>query len=192
MISVTKPSGEQLRQFLAVQGKLDFSYQPVSATASFPPAGYAVDHTRALLGKGESVFQAAKAALQGWEQFRLGWLEAWSPEPTIQKGNDVVVLARILGCWWWNACRVVYVLTEEAPVTKFGFAYGTLPDHVARGEERFMIEWDRRDDTVWYDILAFSCPQHILARLVYPYMRRVQKRFGPASAAVIQQAALRG
>ena len=36
---------------------------------------------------------------------------------------------------------------------KFGFAYGTLPDHAATGEERFLIEWNQDDDSVWYDIL---------------------------------------
>ena len=67
--------------------------------------------------------------------------------------------------------------------TKFGFAYGTLPGHVESGEERFLIEWDRETDKVWYDILAFSRPNHFLTRLGYPLVRRTQKRFGRDSAA---------
>ena len=51
-----------------------------------------------------------------------------------------------------------------------------LPDHVERGEERFTIEW-QADDSVWYDILAFSRPQHLIAKLAFPYVRRLQKRF---------------
>jgi hypothetical protein len=41
---------------------------------------------------------------------------------------------------------------------------------------------------VWYDILAFSRPQRLLTRLGYPYVRRVQKRFGRESAAAMLKA----
>ena len=55
-----------------------------------------------------------------------------------------------------NACRVVYVVDEEEPIQRYGFAYGTLPDHAETGEERFLVEWNRASGEVWYDILAFS------------------------------------
>jgi uncharacterized protein (UPF0548 family) len=90
----------------------------------------------------------------------------------------VAVLARSGGFWWANAFRIVYVVDETEPRPEFGFAYGTLPGHAVSGEERFLVEWDRESCNVYYDILAFSRPQHILARLGYPWVRRVQKRFG--------------
>jgi uncharacterized protein (UPF0548 family) len=58
-----------------------------------------------------------------------------------------------------------------------------MPDHVETGEERFTIEWHKSDDTVWYDILAFSRPRHVLARMGYPFVRRLQRRFARDSAA---------
>ena len=70
----------------------------------------------------------------------------------------------------------------------FGFAYGTLPSHIERGEERFLVECDPVDGSVWYDILAFSQPRHVLAKLGYPYVRRMQKRFGRDSAAAMLRA----
>jgi uncharacterized protein (UPF0548 family) len=145
-----------------------------------------VDHTRIRLGTGEGVFQAAKAALERWEQFRLGWMEAGPKETPLATGEVVAVLGRVLGLWWLNACRIVYVVDEAGPVGRFGFAYGTLPAHVEMGEERFLIEWDRGNDGVWYDILAFSRPRHVLTRLGYPLVRRIQKRFGRDSAAVMR------
>ena len=138
--------------------------------------------------RGEKVFAAAKAALERWQQFRLGWLEA-SPEDTpIKEGQVVAILARSIGLWWLNACRIVAVVNEDGPVKRFGFAYGTLPDHAGSGEERFLVEWDREEGSVWYDILAFSRPRHFLARLGYPWVRRVQKRFGRESAAAMRRA----
>lgn len=188
MLFLRRPTAEAIRAFLASQARLDLTYSAVGATTTNPPAGYVVDHTRMRLGAGEQVFAAAKEALERWQQFRLGWLEA-SPEGTpIKEGQVVAILARSIGLWWLNACRIVAVVDEDGPVHRFGFAYGTLPDHVGSGEERFLVEWNREDDSVWYDILAFSRPRHFLARLGYPWMRRVQKRFGRQSAAAVCRA----
>ena len=185
MVSLRRPSTETIREFLASQSKLGFTYTAVGATASLPPADYVVDHTRIKLGQGEEVFMKAKAALGRWQQFRLGWVEVWSPETPIQTGEVVAVIARNLGLWWLNACRIVYVVDEEEPIQRYGFAYGTLPDHAETGEERFLVERDRASGEVWYDILAFSRPHLLLTRLGYPFVRRVQKRFAKASAAAM-------
>src|SRR6476661_2304005 len=137
MISLRKPTREIIRAFLAAQSGLDLSYRAVGATATQPPSGYTVDHTRIRLGEGEAAFEAAKAALSRWEQFDLGWVRAWSPDDSIKAGGLVGVTGRALGLWWLNACRVVYVVDErDGPVPKFGFAYGTLPEHAESGEER--------------------------------------------------------
>ncbi len=188
MMFLRKPKAEAIQRFLAAQNKHDLTYQAVGATATTPPAGYVVDHTRNRLGAGEEVFDAARAALEHWRQFRLGWLEASPADTPIKEGQVVAILARSLGLWWLNACRIVAVVDEDGPVKRFGFAYGTLPDHVGSGEERFLIEWDRQDDSVWYDILAFSRPRQFLARLGYPWVRHVQKGFGHESAAAMRRA----
>ncbi|WZP00589.1 DUF1990 domain-containing protein [Isosphaeraceae bacterium EP7] len=188
MLSVRKPSGEFLRRYLTGRAGLDFSYSAVGATAHDPPDGFVLDHRRTKLGEGETVFRSARAALERWEQFHLGWVEAWPPETPIRPGEVVAVLGHAIGLWWLNSCRIAYVVDESGPISKFGFAYGTLPGHIASGEERFLIEWDRSDDSVWYDILAFSRPDQVLIRLGYPVVRRAQKRFGRDSAAAMLRA----
>jgi uncharacterized protein (UPF0548 family) len=185
VLSLRKPSAQKIAEFLAAQAKLELTYSAVGATRTTPPPGYVVDHTRIMLGQGQEVFHAARAALKRWEQFHLTWLEACPSTTPIKEGAVVAILARSLALWWLNACRIVYVVDEG---DKFGFAYGTLPDHMGTGEERFLIEWDRNDDSVWFDILAFSRPHRLLARLGYPWMRRMQKRFGRESAAAMKTA----
>ncbi len=167
---------------------LDFTYSSVGATAKVPPVGYVVDHTRIKLGSGEETFEAAKSALRRWEQFHLGWVEASPTETPIEKGEVVAVIGRVFGLWWLNACRIVYVVDEVGPITRLGFAYGTLPGHAESGEERFLIEWDRADDCIWYDILAFSRPNYFVTKLGYPLVRRLQKRFARDSAAAMVKA----
>jgi uncharacterized protein (UPF0548 family) len=188
MLLLRRPSSATIRDFLAAQGELDVTYAAVGATAGRPPAGFVVDHTRAQLGFGAEDFQAARASLLEWRQFRLGWLELFPADAPIQAGTVVAVLARSLGGWWLNACRIVYEVDDAGPPTRFGFAYGTLPDHAERGEERFLVEWDRETGAVWFDILAFSRPRHPLARIGYPWTRRVQKRFARDSATAMRRA----
>ncbi|HLN26236.1 MAG TPA: DUF1990 domain-containing protein [Gemmataceae bacterium] len=188
MLWLRKPSGVIIANLMQAQAPLDFSYPAVGASAGQPPAGYIVDHTRINLGRGERVFKAARAALERWDHMRLGWLEASAPGPPTYAGQVVATLARSLGLWWLNVCRVVYVVEVNGPVEQFGFAYGTLPAHLACGEERFAVEWDRASDAVCYDISAFSRPRHLLARLGYPWMRMVQKRFGRDSARALARA----
>ena len=55
------------------------------------------------------------AALQRWEQFRLGWVEAWPADTPIRAGEVVAVLARSLGLWWLNTCRIVYQQSRPQP-----------------------------------------------------------------------------
>ena len=185
MVSFQKPSVDSMRRFIAEQAKLDFSYSAVGATAATPPAGFVVDRTRIKLGEGEAVYESACAALRRWDHFRLGWVDVWSPETPLEAGEVVAVMGRALGLWWLNCCRIVYVVNETGPIRKFGFAYGTLPGHVESGEERFVIEWNQGDNSVWYDILALSRPSQVLIRLGSPIVRRMQKRFGRDSAAAV-------
>jgi len=84
--------------------------------------------------------------------------------------------AHALGLWWLNACRIIYLLDEQAPLRRFGFAYGTLLSHVEQGEERFTVEL-HPDGTVWYDLRAFSRPRYWPVRVAEPLARKLQRRF---------------
>ncbi len=114
--------------------------------------------------------------------YELGWTELCWPEAPIAEGTVVGVLGRHFGVWSLNACRVVYVVEEEGPsVRRYGFAFGTLPGHVERGEERFAVEWRTTDDSVWYEVFAFAHPAHPLAKVGRPFVRLAQSRFAADS-----------
>jgi len=174
MFLTSAASDEKIRELIATRQELPFSYSEVGATQSKPPSDYTIDHNRTKLGQGENTYIRAVAALRVWKQFDLGWTRAAPPRTPIEAGQIVAVQARAMGIWSLNFCRIVYVIKEDR---KFGFAYGTLSEHVEQGEERFLIEWDADDDSVWYDILAFSRPRHLLVRAARPLARRLQRRF---------------
>lgn len=206
---LTEPSPERIRAFLARQAGEPFSYPSVGATRPGPvepsaPPGFDLDHNRTFLGDGPGIFEAACEALARWEMFPAAWarIEAGlepsgGPVPNVappplREGTVVAMVARALGVWWLSACRIVYTLDERfesGPVRRrYGFAYGTLPGHVERGEERFSVEL-LEDGTAWYDLLAFSTPRYWMVRLGYPVARRLQRRFVLDSLAAMRRAA---
>lgn len=182
MFLLRPPTRAQIDALLLAQRQSPFTYAEVGASRSAAPPGYRVDHNRIELGAGLAAFERAAAALRRWEMFHFGWVQLCWPDVPIAAGATVAVLASVFGVWSVNVCRVVYVIDEDdRQRRRFGFGYGTLPAHEARGEERFLIEWDRASDAVAYDILAFSRPRSWLAHLGYPAMRIVQRRFAAAS-----------
>jgi uncharacterized protein (UPF0548 family) len=86
-----------------------------------------------------------------------------------------------------NASRIVYVSEEQGRIEKYSFAYGTLADHGEIGEERFTVEVNQDDQTVWFDLYAFSQPR-IAARLACLFSRMLQNRFARDSKAAIYMA----
>jgi uncharacterized protein (UPF0548 family) len=188
MFLFKKPTDERISDFIESQSRLDFTYPLVGATKNGDhPSGFLVDHNRIRLGSGQATFDSAKRALCEWRHYRFDWIELYRPDVDPVPDQTVGVLVRALGLWVLNACRIAYVIEDEAPLRRFAFAYGTLPEHAESGEERFQVEW-RKDDSVWYDILAFSRPNQLFARLAYPYVRQKQKQFARESKLAMKDA----
>jgi uncharacterized protein (UPF0548 family) len=187
MFLLRQPSDLQIRAFVAAQQQSSYSYSPVGITRNSAAPGYTVDHNRVQLGAGAQCFDAAVRAIREWKMFDLGWVRLFSNQTPIETGATVAVVVKHLGFWSMNACRIVYVIEDHDRVEKFGFAYGTLAEHAERGEERFLVEWHQDDDTVWYDLLAFSKPGP-MARVGYPLARRLQKRFARDSKEAMKRA----
>jgi uncharacterized protein (UPF0548 family) len=193
MWSLHHPQREAVSAFLTQQSALEFSYPNVGASRDWEelPAGFDVDVNRVCLGRGERVFVAACGALRRWTMFPAPWTKIWPEDAPIETGTTIAMLANGNGLWWLNACRIVYTIDEmDRPTRRFGFAYGTLPGHVERGEERFSIEW-LEDDTVWYDLRAFSQPRYWPVKLAKPLARGLQRRFGVQSKAAMVHAVAR-
>jgi uncharacterized protein (UPF0548 family) len=187
-----EPSEEKILNFLQAQWGVLFSYTEVGATreGAKRPAGYAVASNRARLGEGTERFERAVAALRAWKMFDVGWIGVFPTDAPIEVGTTVAVLARHHGFRSLNACRIVYLIDEDdGDVRRCGFAYGTLPEHAERGDERFTVEWRRDEGSVHYDLYAFSRPNHLLARIGHPLARRLQRRFARDSIGAMLRAA---
>lgn len=174
MLVFSKPATSRIHEFLESEKNRPFTYPEVGSTrAADPIPGYDNDRNRIELGSGDAAWAAAKEAVRQWRMFPGGWALVFPEAIPIREGGVVAMAARVLGVWWLNSCRIVYVLDEE---NRFGFAYGTLPGHVECGEELFLVE-KTGDGRVWYTLRAFSRPRFWAARLGYPLARRYQRKF---------------
>ena len=189
MFLICRPSDTRIKRFLALQQTLPFSYPEVGASRTGTPPEYPINHYRGPLGAGSQTFARAGDALRHWRMYDLPWTHLCWPDTPVVEGSVVAVLAHTFGLWSLNASRIIYVIEEVGTIHRFGFAFGTLPGHMEQGEERFTVEWDRRDDSVWYELFAFARPKHPLARLGYPFTRWIQKRFAVESYAAMLAAA---
>jgi uncharacterized protein (UPF0548 family) len=177
MFLLSEPSNITVADFISRQRDQPFTYSAVGETNGTAPAGFTVDHNRIQLGNGSETYKSGIEALKKWRQFDLGWVSIVPDDVPIEVGATVAVKARAFGSWSLSATRIVYLINDDGPIKRFGFAYGTLSDHVECGEERFTVEWHDADDSVWFDIFAFSKPRHPLVRLSFPLARILQKRF---------------
>ena len=117
--------------------------------------------------------------------FDFPWVELCWPDTPIEVGNVVAILVKHFGFYSLNAARIVYVIDEP---NRFGFAYGTLTEHSESGEERFTVEMEETTGEVFYDLFAFSRPNHKLAKMGYPLARYLQKQFAKESKTAMLRA----
>ena len=188
MLLLREPSDERVRRFLDGQRSLAFSYREVGASRNEAPAGYGVNYHRGRLGTGPQAFARAVEAMKRWKMYETGWTRLCWPDASVSEGIVVGVVGRHLGFRSLNACRIVYVYGDDEPSRRrYGFAVGTLPGHVERGEERFVVEW-HEDDGVYYEVFAFSRPAHPLVKAARPLARRIQRRFALDSLRSMREA----
>lgn len=172
-----------VRNFFDKQEKKSFSYKPLFLTKNIKSKvkGYDYDTLRVKLGTGRRVFEIAKQAIKYWKMFPEKWTRVHPIKPEIGIGETVAISAKYLGMWWVNMARIVYVVED---LDTYGFAYGTLPGHVEKGEELFLVRMDEHED-VFYEIIAISKPNILLAKMSYSLLRGLQKKFRENSATEI-------
>ncbi|KQY59013.1 hypothetical protein ASD11_05240 [Aeromicrobium sp. Root495] len=143
------------------------SYTEVGATAGDLPDGY--HHLRWVepVGTGEAAFRRAAEAVMTWGMHRAV-VRVVSAPPRAVVGETVRM--RYLGQSF--ACVVVEV---EDTAHRVGFAYGTLPGHPERGEERFVVTHDAVTDAVRIEVTAFSVPGTWVTRAIGPVGRVIQR-----------------
>ncbi len=161
-----------MMRLLEALRKTQPTYSDLGATLSggrpkgFHHGGYTSD-----LGHGHATFQRAVEGLRAWDAHRLPGARVFPEGQEIQTGATVIVTFGTPILALAVPCRIVGVIDEE---TRWGFAYGTLPGHPEQGEEAFVVSISV-DETVHFEVVAFSRPDDLLVRLSGPIGRGIQR-----------------
>jgi uncharacterized protein (UPF0548 family) len=165
---------------------MSVTYPEVGATREGPlPAGYTHVTRRVRLGSGSGLFDTAAAALARWQPERGAGLLVRSRAERVALGVEFSTGIGVGPVRLWVPCLIVWVVAEP---DRFGFGFGTLPGHIATGEESFLLWMDESGD-VWFDVRAFSRPAKWWVRLGGPLVRLVQAKVTDRYATAMQNLA---
>jgi len=190
MKSLRKPTDAAVLNWLET---LETAHPTCEVNWSEVTSSFREDHFTIKLGSGRETYGSACRAIQTWRMFPPQMTRLVPASPAIEDGSIVSVRFRAGPLWTVNPCRIVDVIDQRLPgKNSFGFTYVTLPGHIERGREMFLVEWDHADDSVIYSIRAFSRPSWWPVWLVFPYARHQQRRFrqlsGDAMLAAVREA----
>ncbi|CAN6296878.1 unnamed protein product [Urochloa humidicola] len=154
------------------------------ATRLLWSVAYFVNRSRVLIGSGADTFVRAKSALLSWRHLSLGWANV-EPDTSVKVGTRFCICYKEVIPWVMLPLQIGYVISDSDGKSKcsssmFAFGSGTLQGHLLAGEERFSVQVDE-EDRVWYEVVSFSKPAHVLATLCYPYVQLRQKHFAHQS-----------
>lgn len=161
-VRLRRPSSAQLQELLEDCTLVDLTYSPTGVTIT---GSAIVGLTRRTWSTtlAAGAFDAARLAIDEWAVHRGAGLVVETDGP-IAVGTNVALSAPLPPTGWVDAtCRIVAVVDEP---DRYGFAYGTLPNHPERGEESFVVT--RTAEATRFDIVAVSTPVHPVVRLVPP------------------------
>jgi uncharacterized protein (UPF0548 family) len=148
------------------------TYADIGATLDgVRPDGFRHDRYETVLGHGPETFERAVKGLKTWKAHRVAGIRIFPEEQEIRTGVTVVVTLGTKLLALAAPCRVVSVVDEQI---RWGFAYGTLPDHPEQGEEAFVVSVSP-DQSVRFEILAFSRPAELVVRLSGPVGCGIQR-----------------
>lgn len=175
MFYLRAPSEDRILALLDGLRDAELTYAPQGSTRedlSRPPTGFVLDRYGVELGRGRHVFDRARAALSRIENYPPSFTRIVRRPTKLEPGVRFATVVSHMGFCSVHPCRILYVIDEPA---RFGFGFGTLPGHAESGEERFVVTLE--DQSVRYDVQAFSRPHALLARLGAPVTRAYQRRF---------------
>lgn len=148
----------------------NLTYEEVGATGGDLPSGYHHARLQRVVGQGRADFDRARVLLFSGEVQRRAGAEVRMSETPLREGTRVDMRVRLGPLVFRIPCLVVWA---DSTSDACGFAYGTLPGHPERGEERFELRLEPSGQVV-FTIVAFSRPGRWFTRLGGPIARRFQ------------------
>jgi uncharacterized protein (UPF0548 family) len=167
-----RPRAEALADHLAQAESAAVTYDAIGMSLGRADPGTLPTYERHLeVGRGDEGFARACEQLRRWRQHRAIAASVHPGLPPLEEGATLLVLLPLVVATLVVPCRIVAVVDEPG---RFGFAYGTLPGHVERGEESFVVE-RRPDGSVRFTVRVVAEPATPVLRAIGPLVSLGQR-----------------
>jgi uncharacterized protein (UPF0548 family) len=167
-----RPNEQQLKSVLSAQSKFPVTCATFDMSdQAHAPRGFKETGGSVLLGHGQSVLDGAVQNIKHWRVHEHAGLNVTPHGTEVNESDDVMLLKKLLIGYVTVSCRVLSITQSR---DQWGFTYGTLPHHVERGEELFMVA-RASDGAVTFTVRAMSRPGHFLTKVGAPVARLIQR-----------------
>lgn len=173
-----KPKEGVLEAMRSSRSNDALDYPHFGATQGELPVGFRhIDHEWEL-GRGSDCFRAVRDVMRHWRMLPE-WVHVHPSPVAEQPGSTLILQLKLMSLWWVSPVRLLINADASANARQCAIAYGTLPGHHARGEERFEANW-LDDDRVVFRLRAFSRWKKVLPRIFSAAANHYQDRFATA------------
>lgn len=159
---------------------VDLNYSTAGATEidaavwSVAPRGFRAHERSAVIGRGDSTWRSARAAVMTWGiKTRSGFevRSADGADSDVRRGADYILVARVGPLRIREPVTVVSVVDSE---TRVGFAYGTRSGHPVSGEEAFILTRDG-SGSIRLVLRSLTRPSPGAWRMLFPVLLVAQR-----------------
>lgn len=150
-----------------------------------PPPSYYPNHGIYKLGNDLATFSRAASALYSFSAFNLGWARAVHisreghhhrrrKHDTVKVGDAIVFCLRVIPGLWWTGVNKIIAVEKNRRICRI--VWGTSKRHALLGEELVEVVQEN-SGKVKVRIQSFSKPGSVMAWIIWPYVRLMQRRF---------------
>src|SRR5262245_25031093 len=107
MFLLRRPSPADINRFIDRSREWTMSYGTTGITRQ-PLYGYSYDEQVVPIGRGDDDFERARASLERWKHFDIGWVQLFPAAASVENGTTIAVLIEHFGFWSLNGARVLY------------------------------------------------------------------------------------
>eukprot|EP00802_Teleaulax_amphioxeia_P016480 Tamp_16600.p1 GENE.Tamp_16600~~Tamp_16600.p1 ORF type:complete len:343 (+),score=46.75 Tamp_16600:98-1126(+) len=120
---------------------------------------------------GEKFYRRGVVAMKRLEFLNLDWCNR------ARYKDHMVIASRVFGVWTTMTNKIIRETSEETrQYARTTLTLAMTKHHILAGEEQLAIHWDKKTDSVAFEVCSFSWPLHPVAAIAQPILHDTQKR----------------
>lgn len=188
MIGLRKYDNEKLEKLIENKNKIQLSYEDIGlAKRQQSPPNYHTNSYSTKIGQGRKVYEHAQQIITDLDHLQFNWISCHTSTDKLGLGTFISIQSRLLGLRGLAISQIIEIIDrEDSNTIEYGYVMGTTHYHIVRGEEAFIIKYEKDTGIVTYTIYSYSKTNGLLVTLASPLIRNKQRQFVRSAANYLQ------